>query len=136
MSSLVDKLMHGWPGAEWNWPSTDNYETLEWFGPGEKPTLQEIEAVSGAELPVYRFAIQRMLEARAAERQYDSAISIATYTNSSVPQWAAEAQAFVVWRDAVWAYAYAELERVQNGQRPAPSVEQFLAKLPVLEWPE
>lgn len=44
MSDLSDLLRAGWPEAQYNWPSTRDYDTLEWFGPGDKPTLQEINA--------------------------------------------------------------------------------------------
>lgn len=38
----------------------------------------------------------------------------------------------VAWRDAVWAHAFAELGKVQHGQRPQPTVEDFIAELPVI----
>jgi len=81
-------------------------------------------------------AIQDMLDTAAQSRRYDSGTTIATYVNSTNPQWAAEAQAFVAWRDAVWAYAYSELERVMRGERDLPTVPDFLAELPVITWPE
>lgn len=83
----------------------------------------------------YQAAIVAMLDTKARERRYDSAGSIATYVASTNPAWAAEAQAFVAWRDAVWAYAYAQLDLVKDGERPQPSVEGFLKDLPVLTWP-
>lgn len=71
----------------------------------------------------------------ATARRYDGGVSLASYVASGNPAWAAEAQAFVAWRDAVWAYAYAELDKVQAGQREQPGVEAFLADLPQIEWP-
>ena len=85
---------------------------------------------------VYRFEIQAMIDAKASERQYDSGATLASYVNSTIEQWAAEAQAFVAWRDAVWLYALAELDKVQKAERGQPSVEEFLAELPAFEWPE
>jgi len=85
---------------------------------------------------VYRLEIQAMIDAKSSERQYDSGATLASYVNSTIEQWANEAQAFVAWRDAVWLYALAELDKVQNGERDQPSVEDFLAELPALEWPE
>jgi len=41
----------------------------------------------------------------------------------------------VAWRDAVWAYAYAELGKVMNSERAAPTVEAFLDELPAIVWP-
>lgn len=83
----------------------------------------------------YRIAIQAHVDATAQERQYDSGVSCASYVNSTVQQWAAEAAAFVAWRDAVWAYAYSELDRVQRGLRTQPSIDEFLAELPMMQWP-
>ncbi len=84
---------------------------------------------------VYRLEIQAMIDAKATERQYDSGATLASYVNSTIEQWAAEAQAFVAWRDTVWLYALVELDKVQKAERDQPSVEEFLAELPVFEWP-
>lgn len=35
----------------------------------------------------------------------------------------------------MWIYAYAELDRVTLGEREVPTVEEFIAELPVIEWP-
>lgn len=109
-----------------------------WFD-GELIQKESDWIASVAEPPVtendYRLAIQRLIDAKAQSRRYDSGNSLATYVTSSNPDWAAEAQAFVIWRDAVWAYAYAELDKVLAGEREQPSVEAFLAELPQLVWP-
>ncbi|CAN7625337.1 hypothetical protein [Aminobacter sp. LjRoot7] len=83
----------------------------------------------------YKAAIERLLDARAQDRRYDSAVSITTYVGSTNAAWAAEAAAFVAWRDSVWTYAYAELEKVTAGLRPQPTVADFLAELPAMSWP-
>lgn len=49
--------------------------------------------------------IQGLLDSQAQEWGYDSMLSLATYRDSAVPQFAAEARAGLAWRDAVWAYA-------------------------------
>jgi hypothetical protein len=85
---------------------------------------------------VYRLEIQAMIDAKANERQYDSGATLASYVNSTVPTWILEAEAFVKWRDAVWLYALKELNKVQKGERDQPSVEDFLAELPVFKWPD
>lgn len=84
----------------------------------------------------FQAAIQVHVDAAAVAKLYNDGNALAGYVNSTVPQWAAEAQTFVAWRDAVWLYAYAELDKVQNGQRPVPTVDDFLAELPGIEWPE
>jgi len=83
----------------------------------------------------FRSAIQAHVDAAAATRLYDSGNSLASYVASTNPAWAAEATAFVAWRDAVWAYAYTELDRVMAGEREQPTVEEFIGELPVIEWP-
>jgi len=49
-----------------------------------------------------------------------------------VPEWAAEAQAFVAWRDSVWQAAIDMLADAEASGE-APSVEDVLAALP--DWP-
>lgn len=40
--------------------------------------------------------------------------------------------------DAVWSYAYAELDKVtaEPPERDVPSIEDFIAELPAMSWPE
>lgn len=84
---------------------------------------------------VYRAAIQTYVDDVARARQYDNGISCASYKDSTNATWAAESAAFIAWRDAVWLYAFGELDKVQNGQRPQPTVQDFLAELPEITWP-
>lgn len=83
----------------------------------------------------YRLAIQEHVDAVARARHYDSGVSLASYVASTNPLWSAEAQAFVAWRDAVWAYAYTELDKVMAGERAQPTIAEFIAELPAIEWP-
>lgn len=92
-------------------------------------------AVPPATLDDYRLAIQGHIEATARARSYDSGITCASYTTSTIPAWAAEATAFSAWRDAVWVYVHDELGKVQNGEREQPSIEQIVAELPAMIWP-
>ncbi|OYW63290.1 MAG: hypothetical protein B7Z40_15350 [Bosea sp. 12-68-7] len=95
------------------------------------PALASATALIGE----VKAAINDHIEATARSKQYDGAVAISTYVNSTVPAWAAEALAFVAWRDAVWIYAVGALDSVLGGHRAAPSVEEFLAELPAMEWP-
>lgn len=83
----------------------------------------------------YADAVQRHMDATVRVRNYDGILSACTYATSTVPQYAAEGQACVAWRDAVWVAAYAVLAEVESGTRPAPSVEALIAELPTLVWP-
>ena len=84
----------------------------------------------------FRVAIQTHVDETAKARNYDSGVSLASYTSSTNPVWASEAAAFVAWRDAVWAYAYAELDKVIAGEREAPTISDFIAELTPVSWPE
>lgn len=96
---------------------------------------QKIAAVQEATLSLFRAAVQAHLDAKAHERLYDNGFTLASYSVSTIPTWKAEADAFVVWRDAVWAYALEELAKVKGGERELPSVEDLLRELPNLIWP-
>lgn len=84
----------------------------------------------------YQAAIQQLVEETAQSKQYDTAANLASYVASTIPVWAAQAQTFVAWRDAVWQYTYQQLEQVQLGLREQPSVADFLTELPVIDWNE
>lgn len=86
-------------------------------------------------VPDYVAAIEAHIEQTARDRSYASAVALASYVGSTVPQWAAEAHTFVSWRDEVWLYAYAQLAAVQAGSRAAPTVSGMVAELPAITWP-
>lgn len=102
----------------------DNPEVLEALAPSSITTVAD-----------YEDAIQNLVDSTARERQFRDGVTLASYIGSTKPEWAAEAQAFVAWRDNVWSYAYGELANVQAGQRQQPSVEQFLAEIAPIAWP-
>ncbi|MFK3847948.1 hypothetical protein ACI2J5_00410 [Agrobacterium pusense] len=83
----------------------------------------------------YENAIQNLVDNTARERQFRDGVTLASYIGSTKPKWAAEAQSFVAWRDNVWFYAYGELAKVQSGTRQQPTVEQFLAEIAPIAWP-
>lgn len=83
----------------------------------------------------YEEAIDGLMDSVAQQRGYKSEASILSYTLSAKPAWAAEAQAFSAWRDAVWLAAFGLLAAVQSGNAEAPTVRQFLERLPAIKWP-
>lgn len=99
-------------------------------------SAMKVAQAQAALVEQFKSAIQDHIDATAAARNYTDGVSLASYVASTVPSWAAEAAAFVAWRDAVWAYAYAEMDRVLNAERPQPSVAEMLSELPAIEWPE
>lgn len=74
-------------------------------------------------------AIDAHVEAQAKAMGYNSAANCAGYRDSTVPAWAAEAQAFIAWRDAVWQAAYDELAAYEQSQT-VPGVAEVIAALP------
>ncbi len=111
---------------------------MVWRG-GEAVEISEEELdAPGAAPPTihdFRRAIQAHVDATAQARSYDSGVTCSSYVNSTNEAWAAEAATFVAWRDAVWAHAYAELAKVESGQRGQPSVADIINELPAIGWP-
>ena len=75
-------------------------------------------------------AVQAHLDAAAKALGYDDIVSACSYAGAVNP-FQAEGQSFVAWRGAVWSYCYAELTKVQNGTRSAPTITGLIAELPV-----
>ena len=80
-------------------------------------------------------AVKAHLDAVVQLRDYDSIVSACTYATSARPDYQADGQACVNWRDAVWPYAYAVWDDVQAGNRSIPTAEELIAELPELIWP-
>ena len=57
---------------------------------------------------------------------YDDIVSAISYITSTNPQYVAEAQALLKWRDQVWAWATTALNKVIPGE----TAGQFLADMP------
>lgn len=83
----------------------------------------------------YAKSISSEISRLAVARGYDSEDRLVGYVTSTNPTWSGEAQAFIAWRDAVWAYAYQELGRVAAGERSQPTVQAFISELPAIVWP-
>lgn len=83
----------------------------------------------------YTAGVQQHLDSFARTRNYDGILSAATYATSAVPKFKAEGQYAVEARDATWAKCYEVLAAVEAGSRPMPTLDELLAELPVLTWP-
>lgn len=84
----------------------------------------------------YGAAVQSHIEQTAKARGYVDAVTCASYSASTVPQWRSDSAAFIAWRDDVWTYVFAQLAAVRSGGRPVPSLADFIAELPGMNWPE
>uniref|UniRef100_A0A7C1P0K5 Phage tail protein n=1 Tax=Agrobacterium albertimagni TaxID=147266 RepID=A0A7C1P0K5_9HYPH len=103
---------------------------------GEALKFEPIPAVPEPTVADYENAIQAHVDQTARTKQFRDGVTLSSYAASTNPQWVAEAQAFISWRDAVWGYAYAEFARVQAGQREQPTISEVLSELPAITWPE
>lgn len=86
----------------------------------------------------YSAAIQAHLDAKARERQYDGIHTAIGYRDDPNPNFAAEAVELFNWRSAVWSFSSAELAKVMAGERPQPTVAEFMAELEAacpFTWP-
>lgn len=101
-----------------------------------RPTLQDPPPPTPEQtIEQYTAGVQRHLDDFARTRNYDNIMSAATYATSTVPKFAAEGQYAVEARDATWAKCYEILAAVEAGSRPMPTLDELLAELPVLTWP-
>ena len=75
--------------------------------------------------------VQQWLDATARANGYDSIASCCSYYNSGVVQWAADAKAATLWRDAVWQGCYAQSAAISNQASPTiPTLAALLLSLP------
>lgn len=96
---------------------------------------EELQSKRDAKIRELTMAIQLHLDSAARERGYDSMFSLSTYISSTNTVFQAEAAAGVRWRDDVWTAANTILSDVLAGNRSAPTKDQLLAELPVINWP-
>ena len=75
-------------------------------------------------------AIQAHLDATAKQYGYDDMKTAVTYADEPfIPKFQMEGQALRKWRSHVWAVAYTELDKRQEGD-PIPTGEELIALLP------
>jgi hypothetical protein len=86
-------------------------------------------------LAAYKAAFDAHLDQVAQEKQYDSRLTIVAYSSSTNPQWAAEAEAFIAWRDAALAHMFQQLAAVEAGEIAPPSIEDFIGGIAPIDWP-
>lgn len=77
-------------------------------------------------------AVQRVLDNKAKELNYDSCLSVCSYIDTGIAKFDAEGRAFRAWRSKVWAKGYEILAQVQSGQRAILTEEELIAELPAL----
>lgn len=108
----------------------------EWWAAHPAPEPEPYTPTPEEQQAAFVSAIQAHLDNFARTRNYDGILSAVTYATSTVPKFRAEGQYAVQARDATWARGYEILDEVMRGQRPRPGLEEVLAELPELKWPE
>ena len=98
-------------------------------------TAGEQQAYFDEQVRKYELEVQKHMDQKVAEREYDSMISACTYATSTNPKYGPEGQACLQWRDAVWDKCYEILAEVQAGTRQHPTIEELIDELPELIWP-
>jgi hypothetical protein len=102
---MQQKIEQGWVDITGSWPP----------GPTQKQTQDTLSS-----------SVTSALNDGAQQWGYDSIESGASYVNSTNPQYVADANALIAWRDQVWEWAIPNLANVQ----PGTPVAQFLADMP------
>ena len=110
----------------------------------DEPTIEQIEAMA----PIYQNqfdlacfvsdgtpALAKYIDSVAQQRQYTDAVSCASYVTSTNAAWAAQAVAFIAWRDTVYDYVITQEALMASGARPVPTFAEFETELPVIVWP-
>lgn len=80
----------------------------------------------------YDNAMEAHLDAEKAERGYTKR-EPSDYAGSSNPRWAQDAADWIAHRDEVMAYGL-EIENKAKRGEPVPTLDEFKAALPVVEW--
>lgn len=108
-------------------------QIAEWEAEGN--TIPPCPADPAPSLADYQDAIRAHMDKVANERDYDSAVTISTYSNSTNPIYKADADCFIAWRDRLFEYANAEMRKFYSGERPQPLPSDFISELATIQWP-
>jgi hypothetical protein len=101
---------------------------------GEAAAFEASRIAPPPTLSDFQRAVEAHVVAVARSRGYHSDVSCASYVGSTSAAWAAEAAAFVAWRDDVWGATLAALAAWQGGG-DEPTIDGLIASLPAISWP-
>lgn len=111
--------------------NTDYLAYLAWVNAGNTPGAPAIDIKHQTAL--ITSALQRVMDEKARSLGYDDLKTAITYKGDPNLKFAAEAEAFFVWRSAVWTQAYDYLAQVEQGEAQLPTEDQAIAMMPKLE---
>ena len=80
-------------------------------------------------------AVQVYIDSIAQKKGYDSGVTCASYAASTNTTFAADAKAFIAWRDSVWTTCQ-QIENTDLAATPpiVPTSAQVIAALPAAPW--
>ena len=116
-------------------PANRDYaEYLAWVAAGNtptpvpQPTIQQI-------IVSLESAVQVYIDSIAQKKGYDSGVSCASYAASTNATFAADATAFIAWRDSVWVTCQ-QIENTDLAATPPiiPTAAVVIAALPAAPW--
>ncbi len=121
----------------------NRYVTVEAYGApmdviGEDKVTRTYPAIpisSNDLIAIYTRELDAYIDNTAKADRWDSRITCVARASYENP-WQAKAIAFGIWMDTCYALAYQILAEVETGARPMPTVAEFIAAMPVMEWPE
>ena len=126
--ALEDAIQAMYPGTPptslSNLTGAGNITALVTVIPPPTPTIAQVIATLES-------AVQVHINSIAQKRGYDNGVSCASYATSTIPQFAADAVAFVAWRDSVWV-ACQQIENTDLAAVPPiiPTAADVIAALP------
>lgn len=96
-------------------------------------TKKSDEQIAQVMLTKFIAAMEGHYDAVAQAKKYDNRLTCALRAGYAGP-FQSDGIAFAQWMDACNAYGFTELAKIQAGERNAPSVEDWIAELPVAPW--
>lgn len=97
-------------------------------------TITPVPTAEAQKLAITK-AVQKFIDSAAQSHDYDNIVSLASYSVSTDPIFAAEGKAGVAWRDACWRYCCQMLAAVDAGTKTMPTPEEAVSGLPPMVWP-
>lgn len=109
-----------------------------YYTPKEWETIHSAKSEPNLDdlLIAYVAAIQTRLDEFARTRGYDGILNAATYANSTIPKYQVEGEYAMVARDATWLKANEIMNGMVSDSQSIPTIDEVMAELPILAWPE
>jgi hypothetical protein len=97
-------------------------------------TKKSDEQIQAIMLVKFVSALESHYDQVAQVKQYDNRLTCTLRAGYAGP-FQVEGTSFAIWMDTCNAYGYTEMAKVVAGERPMPTVTEFIAELPEPPWP-